>query len=397
MSSTSARSRTAARGPWRFCSPRSGGAARPGGPRSAGALDQSHARALPRRSAGDGRGCLRIRSRAALRLGARSRGGLNGRHGRLIAAALAEGARTVVVAAGGSAATDGGRARSARSRPQGTARRRADRARRCEHAVRARSRGVRATEGRGSECGGASDGAPATAGRGAAARPARRSDERRCRRLSGGLWACYGATIVPGARWILDAIAFDERLARAAAVITGEGRIDSTTLEGKAVFEIAARCTRAGVPVHAVVGSSALSPAECAQLSLASIREASSTLTSKPPGVHSPHDSTQVRRRSGSASRSEREIPGASDEPMENPVDGADDDRRQHRPPEASDRELGNDPVRQVEHEHVDEQVEDAERDDDERDERIVRTGFRKKFASVNTKPAPNSAHQSLP
>jgi len=95
--------------------------------------------------------------------------------------------------------------------------------------------------------------------------------------LSGGLWARYDAMIVPGARWVLDAVGFDERLGRARAVITGEGRIDSTTLEGKAVFEIAARCARAGVPVHAVVGSSALSAAESAQLSLTSIREASST------------------------------------------------------------------------------------------------------------------------
>jgi glycerate kinase len=58
-------------------------------------------------------------------------------------------------------------------------------------------------------------------------------------------------------------------------VITGEGRIDSTTLEGKAVFEIAARCAGAGVPVHAVVGSSVLTPEESARLGLASIREAS--------------------------------------------------------------------------------------------------------------------------
>ena len=79
--------------------------------------------------------------------------------------------------------------------------------------------------------------------------------ERSRRRPLGRAVGRYGATIVPGARWILDAIGFDERLGRARAVITGEGRIDSTTLEGKAVFEIAARCARAGVPVHAVVGS----------------------------------------------------------------------------------------------------------------------------------------------
>jgi len=93
--------------------------------------------------------------------------------------------------------------------------------------------------------------------------------------LSGGLWARYDATIVPGASWILDAIGFDERLAMVRAVITGEGRIDSTTLEGKAVFEIAARCARAGVPVHAVAGSFVLTAGESALLALSSIHEAS--------------------------------------------------------------------------------------------------------------------------
>jgi glycerate kinase len=93
--------------------------------------------------------------------------------------------------------------------------------------------------------------------------------------LAGGLWARYNAKIVPGAAWVLDAIGFDGRLRRARAVITGEGRLDAQTLEGKAINEIALRCARAGVPLHAVVGSSALTATESAQLALASIREAS--------------------------------------------------------------------------------------------------------------------------
>jgi len=75
--------------------------------------------------------------------------------------------------------------------------------------------------------------------------------------LSGGLWA-YGARLRPGASFVLDAIGFDERLARADAVVSGEGRFDSQSLGGKVVGEIAGRCAGAGKPLHLVVGAEAL-------------------------------------------------------------------------------------------------------------------------------------------
>ena len=75
--------------------------------------------------------------------------------------------------------------------------------------------------------------------------------------LSGGLWA-HGARLSAGAAFVLDAVGFDQRLARADAVVSGEGRFDSQSLEGKVVGEIAARCERAGKPLHLVVGEDAL-------------------------------------------------------------------------------------------------------------------------------------------
>jgi glycerate kinase len=92
--------------------------------------------------------------------------------------------------------------------------------------------------------------------------------------LSGGLWAAEGARVVAGAPWVMTAVGFRARLARASAVITGEGRLDAQTLEGKVVLEVARRCTDAGVPVHLVTGSCALSDGELGQLGLASVREA---------------------------------------------------------------------------------------------------------------------------
>jgi glycerate kinase len=92
--------------------------------------------------------------------------------------------------------------------------------------------------------------------------------------LSGGLWAELDARLVGGASFVLDRLGFDALLAGAAAVITGEGRLDAQTAAGKAVGELSARCARSGVPLHAVVGVDALGPRASCELGLTSVREA---------------------------------------------------------------------------------------------------------------------------
>ena len=77
--------------------------------------------------------------------------------------------------------------------------------------------------------------------------------------LAGGLWA-WGAEVVPGARFVLDTVGFDEKLVGAALCVTGEGSLDDQTAAGKIVGEIAARCLAAGIPCHAVVGRNQLGP-----------------------------------------------------------------------------------------------------------------------------------------
>lgn len=78
--------------------------------------------------------------------------------------------------------------------------------------------------------------------------------------LSGGLWAEFGAELEPGATFILDALDFDARMRAARAVVTGEGKLDEQTLEGKLVGEIGTRTRQAGVPLHAIVGTDRLDP-----------------------------------------------------------------------------------------------------------------------------------------
>ncbi len=92
--------------------------------------------------------------------------------------------------------------------------------------------------------------------------------------LAGGLWACHGAQLRPGAEFVLDALGFERRLRVADAVVVGEGRLDRQSLAGKAPGVIAALATGHGVAVHAVVGACALGDAERARLGLSSVREA---------------------------------------------------------------------------------------------------------------------------
>ena len=75
--------------------------------------------------------------------------------------------------------------------------------------------------------------------------------------LSGGLWAHFGAELVSGADAVLDAAKFDEHVESADAVVVGEGRLDSQTGEGKIISAILGRVRKSGrrIPVVAVVGS----------------------------------------------------------------------------------------------------------------------------------------------
>jgi glycerate 2-kinase len=92
--------------------------------------------------------------------------------------------------------------------------------------------------------------------------------------LSGALWSALDAELVPGAVLVLDELGLDRRLSGADLVITGEGRLDRQTAEGKLVAEVARRARATGVRCVAVVGRNDLSEAEAAALGLALVIEA---------------------------------------------------------------------------------------------------------------------------
>jgi glycerate kinase len=58
----------------------------------------------------------------------------------------------------------------------------------------------------------------------------------------GAAFAALGARLVPGAPAVLDLLGFDPR--PYALVVTGEGRVDLTTAEGKAPAEVVRRTSR---------------------------------------------------------------------------------------------------------------------------------------------------------
>jgi glycerate kinase len=103
--------------------------------------------------------------------------------------------------------------------------------------------------------------------------------------LSGGLWAAFGAELVPGAGFILDALGFDPRMRAARAVVTGEGRLDRQSLSGKAVSEVATRARQAGVPCHAIVGERRLDAFGARILDLQAILEATTLEEVEAAGV----------------------------------------------------------------------------------------------------------------
>jgi glycerate kinase len=74
--------------------------------------------------------------------------------------------------------------------------------------------------------------------------------------------AVLGARMQPGIDVILDRIELDRHLQGACAVVTGEGSLDHQSLRGKAAVGVCRRANAHGVPTFAVVGVSALAPAE---------------------------------------------------------------------------------------------------------------------------------------
>jgi glycerate kinase len=72
--------------------------------------------------------------------------------------------------------------------------------------------------------------------------------------LGFGMMAFFGATLVPGAKLVIDATGLRDRLAGADLCVTVEGRADATSSAGKTTHAVAALCKELGVPCVVLAG-----------------------------------------------------------------------------------------------------------------------------------------------
>jgi glycerate kinase len=84
-----------------------------------------------------------------------------------------------------------------------------------------------------------------------------------------GALAYLGARLAPGVELVLSLIGFDDELAGADLVITGEGSLDEQSLGGKAPMGVARAAARHGVPVIAVAGQVRLTERQLADAGFA--------------------------------------------------------------------------------------------------------------------------------
>ncbi len=181
--------------------------------------------------------------------------------GQLVRAAVEAGARTVIVGAGGSASTDGGCGAVEVLR---------------DHAPLDGSRGVHvtvATDVRTRFVDAAAIFAPQKGADAAQVRELTARLERLADRhqdecgiavrdlpgggaaggLAGGL-AALGATIRPGFELVAEELDLPGAVAGADLVLTGEGRLDATSVQGKATGSLVQLCARLAVPVVVIAG-----------------------------------------------------------------------------------------------------------------------------------------------
>lgn len=71
---------------------------------------------------------------------------------------------------------------------------------------------------------------------------------------AGGLYAALGAQLVGGIDHFMASTGFEQVLAKADVLITGEGSLDSQTLGGKGPFGVAMKAKERNIPVIAVAG-----------------------------------------------------------------------------------------------------------------------------------------------
>ncbi len=80
--------------------------------------------------------------------------------------------------------------------------------------------------------------------------------------IAGSMHALLGAKLIPGIQIIFEAIHLTDHIQAADLIITGEGRLDQQTKNGKVVAGVIQEATRLGKPVWAICGQNLLDKQE---------------------------------------------------------------------------------------------------------------------------------------
>jgi glycerate 2-kinase len=81
----------------------------------------------------------------------------------------------------------------------------------------------------------------------------------------------FGANLLSGVDLVMNSVGFEQRLARADMVITGEGKLDQSSFEGKVITGVIARASKRGIPVCVVCGEDSLPNTHGSRRSIAEI------------------------------------------------------------------------------------------------------------------------------
>lgn len=80
--------------------------------------------------------------------------------------------------------------------------------------------------------------------------------------LGGGLFSFLNANIESGINTILDLVNFNNLIKNTDLIISGEGKLDLQTLDGKVIDGIASRCNNNNKPLYLIVGISTINNSE---------------------------------------------------------------------------------------------------------------------------------------
>jgi glycerate kinase len=80
--------------------------------------------------------------------------------------------------------------------------------------------------------------------------------------LAGGLWATFDARLRSGAELVIDEVGLRTRLAESTCLLSGEGRLDSQSLDGKLIGTLADLCRTLPRPLYVVAGQVDLAPTD---------------------------------------------------------------------------------------------------------------------------------------